>query len=119
MNIQFKDPAPGYIEEGLKDMTARHWLINPPVAGSRVYAQRGRKNSTRFAILEITRVWQWNPLTITSGKTDEELNRIGEREGYQDWKSFYCAYRELNAHNWNDRHRKHWFIEFKVVCLLP
>lgn len=114
-NILFTGDTPEKILNKTKTMTARHWLISPPQVGEIVTASTGRKKETRFAKLKITKVWEWDPLTITSNLSNEELNIIGELEGFDSWFEFYHAYKSLNAWDWDNPRRKHWFIEFEVV----
>ena len=114
--ILFTPPSDAKILAGEKTMTARFWLANPPKEGDIVAAQTGRAKTTRFALLKIVKVWEWSGTDRVA--TEKEKKMIAEKEGFWDFTQFYQAYYSLNAHNWNDPKRKHWFIEFEVkeIC---
>ena len=115
--ILFKPPADEKILAGEKTMTARHWRRTPPKIGTLFRAQRGRGELTAFAICEVVDVRRWNGTHITSAGHDYIPFDIATRGGFRgDARivDFLDAYRFLNAHNWNDEKRSHYFIEFKV-----
>ena len=115
--IMFTGDSPDKILLREKDMTARHWRRTPPPVGSLFRAQRGRKTSTAFAICEVVNVWEWDGLFDGNAweVTGLFCNEIAKREGFQNWGHFHGAYYDLNAHNWDDPKRSHYFIEFVMV----
>lgn len=113
MNMLFKPPNDEKVLALRKTMTARLWRKKPPKAGETFYAQTGYANDTRFAKLRVLDVWEWSGTDFVA--TDREKQEIGYKEGYENFDEFYDAYKSLNAHNWNDPKRTHYFIEFEVV----
>ena len=84
-NIMFTGDSPSKILGGEKILTARCWLRDPPVVGARVTASTGRKKETRFAVLEITGVYEWDGrIYDTNAELVTGLSRqeIAEREGF-------------------------------------
>ena len=59
-NIMFTEPNPAKILSGSKTLTARNWKKKPPRAGQLMTASTGRKKETRFAIIRVTGVWEWD-----------------------------------------------------------
>lgn len=119
-NILFTPPADEKILTGEKTMTARHWLQPPPKVGELVTASTGRKKETRFAILQIASVSEWNgnrsPLFTDAEKaTGIMLKEIAKREGFKSWFHFTSAYLSLNADRYHEAGRTHWFIGFKLA----
>lgn len=119
MIILFTPPNDELILEGRKTMTARHWLKKPPRVGDIVDAQTGRKKETRFAKLKILNVVRWNGMDPPEGAASsrevwEKASEIAKKEGFEKWKHFLRCYQRLNAHDWNNSKRLHYFIEFEV-----
>ena len=130
-NIMFAEPNPAKILSGEKTMTARCWKRKPPKVGAFLTASTGYKKDTRFAIIRVLNVWEWNALmgvdsdaeTVT-GMSKQE---IAEREGFKDswthdpgtwltdWDAFIEAYYSINATKFLDDDRQDYFIEFEVV----
>ena len=119
MNILFTPPADDRILDGIKTMTARCWRQNPPRLSEVICAQTGRRKDTAFAYLKVVGLALWRPDTDTSRDLEERtgysLGEIAEREGFRTWEEFVDTYKALNAHNWDDPKRKHFFIDFEVV----
>ena len=59
-NILFSGDNPQKILSGSKTLTARNWKKKPPRAGQLMTASTGRKKETRFAIIRVTGVWEWD-----------------------------------------------------------
>ena len=131
--IMFTGDSPDKILDGSKTMTARHWLRKLPPLGSLFRAQRGRGKDSSFAVCKVLRVAEWDgvcqPPYIDLGYEwtrhlsyweDKQVFRadIARKEGFDSWWSFIDAYVTLNALNWDDERRKHYFIEFEVKELL-
>ena len=128
-NILFTPPSDQKILSGEKTLTARCWLHNPPKVGSHVTASTGRKKETRFAVLRITGVYEWDGRiydTNAESVTGLSKQEIAEREGFgntprpkgsflDDWDAFINAYYWLNAEQFKDDDRKHYFIAFDVI----
>ena len=130
-NIMFAEPNPAKILSGEKSLTARCWKRKPPKVGDLLTASTGDKKETRFAIIRVLNVWEWNALmgvdsdaeTVT-GMTKQE---IAEREGFKDawshdpdtwltdWDAFIEAYYSINAKKFLDDDRLNYFIAFEVV----
>ena len=129
-NIMFTPPADQKILDGTKTMTARNWKRKPPKSGDMLTASTGYPKSTRFAIIRVLNVWEWNALmgvdsdaeTVT-GMSKQE---IAEREGFgntprpegswlTDWDAFIEAYYSINAKKFLDDDRLNYFIAFEVV----
>ena len=131
-NIMFTEPNPAKILSGSKTLTARNWKKKPPRAGQLMTASTGRKKETRFAIIRVTDVWEWdgqmdqeNAESVT-GLTHAE---IAKREGFgntprpegsnlTDWDAFIEAYYSINATKFLDDDRTDYFIGFKVESVL-
>ena len=128
-NIMFTEPNPAKILDGTKTMTARNWKRKPPTTGALCTASTGYAKTTRFAIIRILNVWEWDG--DNNGINAEEViglskQEIGKREGFRgrphdpddwltDWDDFIMAYYGHNAQNFLDNDRKHYFIEFELV----
>ena len=128
-NILFSGDNPQKILSGSKTLTARNWKKKPPRAGQLMTASTGRKKETRFAIIRVTDVWEWdgqmdqeNAESVT-GLTHAE---IAKREGFgntprpegsllTDWDAFIEAYYSINATKFLDDGRQDYFIGFEVV----
>ena len=128
-NIMFTEPNPAKILSGSKTLTARNWKKKPPRAGQLMTASTGRKKETRFAIIRVTGVWEWD------GKMDGlnaeaiigiSKQEIAEREGFgntprpegsnlTDWDAFIEAYYSINATKFLDDDRQDYFIAFEVI----
>lgn len=127
--IMFKPPTDKKILSGEKTMTARCWKREPPEVGDNIYASTGYKKETRFAILTITHVSEWdgkNLQTNAEAITGMSKQEIAKAEGFNDrpdnpsdwftnWDDFTRAYHKLNAQKPFDKDRKHYFIQFKVT----
>ena len=127
-NILFSGDNPQKILSGSKTLTARNWKKKPPRAGQLMTASTGRKKETRFAIIRVTDVWEWdgqmdqeNAESVT-GLTHAE---IAKREGFgntprpegsllTDWDAFIEAYYSINATKFLDDDGTDYFIGFKV-----
>ena len=128
-NILFTPPSDQKILSGEKTLTARYWRRKPPKVGAHVTASTGRKKETRFAVLRITGVYEWDGrIYDTNAKSVTGLSRqeIAKREGFggtprpkdswlDDWDAFIEAYYSLNAEQFKDDDRKHYFIAFDVI----
>ena len=127
-NILFTPPSDQKILSGEKTLTARCWLRKPPKVGARVTASTGRKKETRFAVLRIVGVYEWDGgIHDTNAESVTGLSKqeIAEREGFggtprpftrlDDWDAFIEAYYSLNAEQFKDDDRKHYFIAFDVI----
>lgn len=119
VNMLFQPPNDQHIIEETKIYTARHWKPSHAAkyrVGENITASTEYAASTRFAELTILRVVEWDGQR--DGNASEvmglSLQTIGMYEGYDGWHEFYKAYQSLNAHNWNDEDRKHYFIEFAL-----
>ena len=117
-NIMFTEPNPAKILAGEKTLTARNWKRKPPKIRELMTASTGYKKETRFAIIRVLNVWEWDgdldgiyAETVT-GLSKEE---IAKREGYTHWDDFIMAYYEINANNFLDDSRKDYFIQFEVA----
>ena len=140
-NIMFTPPADQKILDGEKSMTARFWKRKPPKVGQLMTASTGYKKETRFAILRITGVHEWDgnmeekdwngdPLAPDAeSATGLSKQEIAEREGFgdtprdkdsrlTDWEAFIEAYYGINAQKFLDDGRLHYFIQFKVEGIL-
>lgn len=123
-NIMFSGNTPGQVVNEQKNMTARHWLQKPPNVGDIVTASTGYKKETRFAKLKILDVYAWDGkrkpsiYKVDFYSTENVLYEIGIREGFSSWDEFYDAYESLNAWDWDNPKRKHWFIEFELICVM-
>ena len=130
-NIMFTEPNPAKILSGEKTLTARCWKRKPPKVGALLTASTGYKKETRFAIIRVLNVWEWNALMgvdsnaeAVTGMTKQE---IAEREGFKDawshdpdtwltdWDAFIEAYYSINAQKFLDDDRLNYFIAFEVV----
>ena len=127
-NILFSGDNPQKILDGTKTLTARNWKKKPPRAGQLMTASTGRKKETRFAIIRVTDVWEWDGKM--DGKNAEAvtgltLQEIARREGFgntprpedsnlTDWDAFIEAYYSINATKFLDDDRQDYFIAFKV-----
>ena len=117
-NIQFTSPADEKILAGRKTMTARCWRRKPPKVGSLVTASTGRKASTRFAVLKITGIYEWDgkidPCNAEKS-TGLRFDEIAYREGFRTWNDFIYAYYSLNVQAFLDDKRTNYFISFELV----
>ena len=117
-NLMFTPPSDAKILDGTKTMTARCWKRKPPRGGTLVSASTGYKKETRFALLYIRNVWEWDlsllPHTAekVTGYTGQE---IAEKEGYTEWNDFIGAYYGINAQKFLDDDRKDYFILFHLL----
>lgn len=128
-NILFTEPNAGKILSGEKTMICRNWKRKPPAVGSLCTASTGYAKETRFAVIRILDVMEWNghmdgvDAEKVTGMSKQE---IAEREGYgnfdthpdsmlTDWDYFISAYYGHNAQNFKDRKRKDYFILFELV----
>ena len=125
----FTEPNPAKILSGEKTMTARNWKRKPPLPGDECTASTGYAKETRFAIIRITNVWEWDG--DNNGINAEEVTglskqEIGRSEGFTgrphdpddwltDWDDFITAYYGHNAENFKDSERRHYFIQFELV----
>ena len=128
-NIMFTEPNPAKILSGEKTMTARCWKRKPPKIGALMTASTGYKKETRFAVIRVANVWEWE--LDLSGRGAEKatgLSRqaIAEAEGYgntprpkdswlTDWDEFIGAYYGINAQKFLDNDRQHYFIKFNLI----
>ena len=128
-NIMFTEPNPAKILSGEKTMTARCWKRKPPRIGAIMSASTGYKKETRFALIRVRDVWEWdgdmdgeNAEAVT-GLTRAE---IAKREGYgdtprpkdswlTDWDAFIEAYYSINATKFLDDDRNNYFIAFHLL----
>ena len=130
-NIMFTPPSDAKILDGTKTMTARCWKKKPPHLGALMTASTGYKKETRFAIIRVRNVWEWNGFMgvdsdaeAVTGMTKQE---IAEREGFKDawshdpdtwltdWDAFIEAYYSINATKFLDDDRKDYFIAFHLL----
>ena len=127
-NILFSGDNPQKILSGEKTLTARNWKKKPPRTGQLMTASTGRKKETRFAIIRVTGVWEWD--SEMDGLNAEAIigiskQEIAEREGFgntprpegsnlTDWDAFIEAYYSINATKFLDDDRTDYFIAFKV-----
>ena len=128
-NILFTPPSDQKILSGEKTLTSRYWKRKPPKVGAHVTASTGRKKETRFAVLRITGVYEWDGrIYDTNAKSVTGLSRqeIAKREGFggtprpkdswlDDWDAFIEAYYSLNAEQFKDDDRNHYFIAFESL----
>ena len=130
-NIKFTPPSDQKILDGEKTMTARCWKRKPPKVGDLMTASTGYAKSTRFAVISVRNVWEWNALMgIDSNAeyvTDMSKQEIAEREGFKDawshdpdtwltdWDAFIEAYYSINATKFLDDDRQHYFIGFDLI----
>ena len=130
-NIMFSGDNPQKILDGTKDLTARCWKKKPPQAGALMTASTGYAKETRFAIIRILNVWEWNAIMgIDSNAeyvTGLSKQEIAEREGFKDtwshdpdtwltdWDAFIQAYYSINATKFLDDNRTNYFISFELV----
>ena len=117
--ILFTPPSDQRILDGTKTMTARFWKRKPPKEGALISAQTGYAKTTRFAILKVLKVWEWDGEDVSrvlSGIGDHRdiTEEIAKKEGFESIGGFCETYYSLNAHNWHDPDRTHWFIEFEL-----
>ena len=117
-NILFSGDNPQKILSGSKTLTARNWKKKPPRAGQLMTASTGRKKETRFAIIRVTDVWEWDGKITgesamqATGLSQEEISR---REGFDGWDAFIEAYYSINATKFLDDDRQDYFIAFEVI----
>ena len=97
------------ILSGEKTITARLWKREPPLKGSIQYANTNRQKDSKFARLIIVDVWEWY------GEEYRVDDIIAKRVGFKSPEDFLAAYKHLNAKNWDDPDKRHWFIEFVVA----
>lgn len=110
----FKPEHVNPILEGRKTQTRRIWKRRRAKPGSHHWAQTGMyKPETRFACLEVLRVWQ-EPL-INISEADAKA------EGYQDSHEYLMAFVRINRLSWGewdsewiDGQREVWCVEFKL-----
>ena len=116
-NILFTPPTDKKILGERKTLTARFWKRKPPEVGDYVTASTGRKKETRFAVLKITGVYEWDGISVGSAEsaTGLQFNEIAFYEGFNSWVDFISAYHSLNAHNAHQPDRKHYFIKFEIA----
>ena len=119
VNMLFQPPNDQHIIDELKTLTARHWKPSHAAkyrVGENITASTAYAANTRFAELTILRVVEWDGQRDGNASDVMRVCRktIGIREGYGGWDAFYEAYQALNAHNWDDPDRKHYFIEFEL-----
>ena len=128
-NIMFTPPSDAKILDGTKTMTARCWKRKPPRIGALMTASTGYKKETRFALIRVNGVWEWDG--EMSGKSAMKImwlskEEIAKREGFgntprpegsrlTDWDAFIEAYYGLNATKFLDDDRQHYFIGFELV----
>ena len=84
-NIMFTEPNPAKILSGEKTMTARCWKRKPPRIGAIMSASTGYKKETRFALIRVRDVWEWDG--DMDGKNAEAVTgltraEIAKREGF-------------------------------------
>lgn len=127
-NILFTPPNDEKILSGVKSLTARNWKRKPPAVGSHCTASTGYAKETRFAVIRILDVMEWDGhmdginAELVTGMSRQE---IAEREGYgflssdndmlTDWDYFIAAYHGHNAENFKDKKRKNYFIRFQLI----
>ena len=128
-NIMFTEPNPAKILSGEKTMTARCWKRKPPRAGQLMTASTGYAANTRFALILIRKVWEWEvDLSGKGAEKDTGLSKqeIAEREGFgntprpkdsslTDWDAFIEAYYSINATKFLDDDRRDYFIAFTLL----
>ena len=130
-NIMFTEPNPAKILSGEKTLTARNWKRKPPRTGQLMTASTGYKRETRFAIIRVSGVWEWDGAMDIVGNNAEAVTgltaqQIAEREGYgntprpndsglTDWDAFIAAYYSINATKFLDDDRINYFISFELV----
>ena len=114
--ILFTPPSDQSILDGKKTMTARLWKRKPPKIDAFISAQTGYAKTTRFAILKVISVWEWDGDDVFNlGDHQHITEEIATKEGFENIGQFCEAYYGLNAHNWEAPDRKHWFIEFELI----
>lgn len=118
--ILFTPPAHLKIINLIKTMTARCWKQRPPRVGETVRAQTGRRKETAFALLKITNVHRWDGDINGNAAEVTGIPRetIAHREGFNNWQQFIEAYYSLNAYNFLEGNRTHYFIEFELIEVL-
>ena len=97
-------------------MTARYWKKQWVKAGDNVTASTGYPLSTRFAVLKILAVHEWDADSDgvdANLKTGLPLSEIAKREGFETWQEFIDAYGRFNQERLKDR-GKHYFIHFEL-----
>lgn len=107
--ILFAGDTPQKIVLGRKTQTRRCWKTHRVKAGSFHWAQTNYHTSSRFARLEILKVWEQHPLNIS----EEDVIR----EGFTHWRDFIRAYYDQypTANEDVERgERKHVVIDFRV-----
>ena len=120
-NIIFSGDNPSKILNQTKTLTARNWKRKPPRTGQLMTASTGRKKETRFAIIQVTGVYEWDGKITgesamqATGLSQEEISR---REGFDGWDAFIEAYYSINATKLLDDDRQDYFIGFKVETAL-
>ena len=128
-NIMFTEPNPKKILRGEKTLTARNWKRKPPRRGAVMTASTAYPKSTRFAVIRVLNVWEWE--LDLSGKGAEKATgftkqQIADKEGYgnttrpkdswlTDWDAFIAAYYGHNAQNFLEDDRTDYFIHFQLV----
>ena len=128
-NIMFTEPNPAKILAGDKTLTARNWKRKPPKIGELMTASTGYAKETRFAVIRVLNVWEWELDLEGRGAekaTGMSRQEIAEREGYHkpnrdpddwitDWHDFATAYYGFNAQNFLKDGRKNYFIKLALV----
>ena len=130
-NIMFTEPNPAKILSGEKSLTARNWKRKPPKPGAVLTASTGYKKETRFAVIRVLNVWEWNALmgvdsnaeTVTGMSKQEIAKREGFKDAWShdpdtwltDWDAFIMAYYGHNAQNFLADDRTNYFISFELV----
>ena len=103
-NIMFSGDNPQKILDGAKTLTARYWKRKPPKVGELVTASTGYKKETRFAILRITGVHEWDG---NMGEGDAEaVDRsieTGDSRAGRFWQ--YASSQRFNADRLGCVHR--------------
>ena len=128
-NIMFTEPNPAKILSGEKTMTARCWKKKPPRIGALMTASTGYKKETRFALIRVAGVYEWDG--DMDGRNAEAVTgltraEIAKREGFgntprpegsslTDWDAFIEAYYGINATKFLDDDRKDYFIGFDLI----
>ena len=108
--ILFAGNTPHNIVLGRKTQTRRCWKTHRVREGSFHWAQTGYKKETRFAKLEILKVWEQNPLDIS----DEDVRREGFTHKDDFINAYYSQYPNADA-DVERGERKHVVIDFRVV----
>ena len=113
----FKKEMANLILDGLKTQTRRFSLKRPARPGSLHYAQRKLYDpSSRFARLQILRVWEWNGVDITPEDAIAEGFKHNHTGSDKELTGrFLNYYQYLNRKASRPHERKHWAIEFEVV----